>query len=110
MSDYETQDWTTCNLEGLKLSYVILHDVIDHVDSSCFLSAQCKCPESLESDGQIAVIYTDLEKAFHKLPHKRLISILYSYKINPEVIKWIESFLVNGRQRVRVNGFVYFWR
>ena len=56
--------------------------------------------ESLESGGQI-----DLEKAFDKVPHKRLISKLYSYKINPKVIKWIEAFLTNRRQRVRINGF-----
>jgi len=43
--------------------------------------------ESLESGGQIDVVYTDLEKAFNKVPHKRLISKLYSYKINPGVIK-----------------------
>lgn len=66
--------------------------------------------ESLESGGQIDVIYTDLEKAFDKVPHKRLISKLYSYKINKEVIKWIESFLVNRRQRVRVNGYFSSWR
>ena len=66
--------------------------------------------ESLEIGGQIDVIYTDLEKAFDKVPHKRLISKLYSYKINPEVIKWIESFLVNRRQRVRINGVFSFWR
>ena len=41
--------------------------------------------ESLESGGQIDVIYTDLEKAFDKVPHKRLISKLYSYKINQDV-------------------------
>ena len=66
--------------------------------------------ESLESGGQIDVIYTDLEKAFDKVPHKRLISKLYSYKINIDVIKWVESFLVNRRQRVRVNGFFSYWR
>ena len=51
--------------------------------------------ELLESGGQIDVVYTDLEKAFDKVPHKRLISKLYSYKINPKVIKWIEAFLTN---------------
>jgi len=35
--------------------------------------------ESLESGGQIDVVYTDLEKAFDKVSHKRLISKLYSY-------------------------------
>jgi hypothetical protein len=30
--------------------------------------------ESLESGGQIDVVYTDLEKAIDKVPHKRLIS------------------------------------
>ena len=44
------------------------------------------------------------------MPHKRLTSKLHSYKINPDVIKWIKSFLFNRRQRVRINGFFSFWR
>jgi hypothetical protein len=66
--------------------------------------------ESLESGGQIDVVYTDLEKAFDKVPHKRLISKLCSYKIYPGDIKWIESFLTNRRERVRINGFFFFWK
>jgi len=62
--------------------------------------------ESLESGGQIDVVYADVEKAFDKVSHKRLISKLY--KINPGVINWIESFLTNRRQRVRINGFFSF--
>jgi len=63
--------------------------------------------ESLESGGQIDVIYTDQEKAFDRVPHKRLISNLYSYKVNHEVIKWIDLFLVNRRQRFRINGLFF---
>jgi len=44
------------------------------------------------------------------VPHKRLINKLYSYKINIDVINWIESFLLNRRQRVRVNGFFSYWQ
>jgi len=66
--------------------------------------------ESLGSSGQIDVIYTDLEKAFDKVPHKRLMSKLYSIKINWEVIKWTESFLVNRGWKVRINGFFSDWR
>jgi len=39
------------------------------------------------------MLYTDLEKAFDKIPHRRLISKLYSYGINEDIILWIKSFL-----------------
>ena len=51
--------------------------------------------DSLESDGQIDFTYTDLEKAIDKVPHERIISKLYSYKINVNVIMWIKSVLFN---------------
>jgi len=59
---------------------------------------------------QIDVVYTDLENAFDKITHKRLISKLYSCKINPGVVEWIESCVTNRRQRVRTNGFFSFWK
>ena len=58
----------------------------------------------------IDVVNTDLEKALDKVPHKRLISKLYSYKINLDIIMWIKSFLFNRRQRVGIIGFLSFWR
>jgi len=48
-----------------------------------------KSTKHLENGGQIDVIYTDLEKAFDKIPHKRLISKLSSYGLNKEIISWI---------------------
>jgi len=42
--------------------------------------------ELLESGGKIDVIYTDLEKAFDKVPYRRLISKLHSYHVNKEII------------------------
>jgi len=65
---------------------------------------------SLESGGQINVIYIHLEKAFDKITPKSIISKLYLYKIKPAVIKWIAMFLVNRRQWFRINGFFYFRR
>jgi hypothetical protein len=53
--------------------------------------------EQLESGGRVDVIYTDLEKAFDKVPHQRLISKLRSYGVHKDVIDWITAFLT-GRQ------------
>ena len=59
--------------------------------------------QKLEAGGQIDVIYTDLEKAFDKVPHRFLLYKLSKYNVDPFVYHWIESFLYKRRQRVVVN-------
>jgi hypothetical protein len=63
-----------------------------------------KWTQDLETGGQIDIVYTDFEKAFDKVPHKRLLSKLASYGVNFKLIKWIETFLCFRRYRVRING------
>jgi len=58
--------------------------------------------EYLENGGQIDAIYTDFEKAFDKVPHKRLLSKLRSYGICDAIIDCIGDFLQTGKFRVRV--------
>jgi hypothetical protein len=60
--------------------------------------------KSLDDGGQIDIIYTDFEKAFDKVPHKRLISKLYAYGLNDLLINWIEAFLSSRIQSVKING------
>jgi len=67
------------------------------------------CTEMLETGGRIDVIYTDLEKAFYKIPHRRLISKLYSYGLNENIILWIKAFLADRKQRVTINGVTSHW-
>jgi len=43
----------------------------------------------------VDVIYTDFEKAFDKVPHKRLLSKLHSYG----VLAWVKEFLINRQQK-----------
>jgi len=57
----------------------------------------------LECRGQIDAVYTDFEKAFDNVPHRRLISKLYSYGINEIVINWIRDFLTARKFTVKVN-------
>ncbi len=59
---------------------------------------------SLEKGGQMNVIYTDFEKAFDKVPPKRLVEKLKSYGIREDLLNCITAFLADRRQRVRVNG------
>jgi len=63
----------------------------------------------LKECGQIDIIYTDFEKAFDKVPHKHLISKLYSYGMNQDVALWIEAFLINRKLRVLVNDQFSSW-
>ena len=43
-------------------------------------------------------------KAFDTVPHQRLLKKLEAYGITGNILHWIESFLTDRRQRVRVNG------
>ena len=63
----------------------------------------------LEDGGQIDAVYTDFEKAFDKVPHKRLISKLNAYGLDNKIIIWIENFLQNRKQRVNINGSYSNW-
>ena len=63
----------------------------------------------LDSGGQIDCIYMDFEKAFDKVPHRRLISKLHSYGIHSKIILWITDFLDKRQFRVTVNGKFSSW-
>ena len=65
---------------------------------------------SLEEGGHIDVIYTDFEKAFDKVPHKRLLQKLDAYGISKDIVKWIKEFLCYRKHRVRINGKFSEWR
>ena len=63
-----------------------------------------KWTDSLESGGQVDIIYTDLEKAFDKVSHTILIHKLYSYGINTTLCDWIKQYLSKREFCVKVNG------
>lgn len=46
----------------------------------------------------------DFMKAFDKVPHQRLLKKMERYKISKTIIKWVESFLNDRKQKVTVNG------
>jgi len=46
--------------------------------------------EKLENGCHIEVLYIDLEKAFDRVPHKRLLRKLKSFNLHPDLIDWIK--------------------
>lgn len=61
------------------------------------------CSEFLESGGQIDAIYTDFEKAFDKVPHKRLIKKLQTFGITTQIIQWVRASLTSRKTMCQGN-------
>ena len=62
-----------------------------------------KCTEEISSKKVVDVIYFDFAKAFDTVPHKRLLKKLQCYGVNGNILKWIEAFLTDRYQMVKVN-------
>lgn len=58
----------------------------------------------LDRGGEIDAVYLDFMKAFDTVPHRRLLTKLAAMGIEGNLLKWIEAFLSNRRQRVLING------
>ena len=73
------------------------------------LSCMEKWSEILECNDAIDVIYTDFAKAFDSVTHQRLLRKIKSTGIIGNTLAWIESFLSNRFQRVRVEEKYSTW-
>ena len=60
--------------------------------------------DKLDKKQEIDVIYFDFEKAFDKVPHKRLITKLKGYGIQGNLLRLIKNFLSDRTRKVIVNG------
>ena len=60
--------------------------------------------EALMHNIPVYVLYLDYSKAFDTVPHQRLLKQVESFGVVDQALTWIESFLSNRRQKVRVNN------
>ena len=58
----------------------------------------------------IDILYFDFQKAFDKVPHKRLMMKVRSLGIVGKVADWVEDWLTDRKQRVVINGSASGWR
>ena len=60
--------------------------------------------EILDQGGELDVIYCDFMKAFDKVPHRRLVYKIDKYGIKGNILGWIENFLTNRTQIVKIGN------
>ena len=58
----------------------------------------------MDSGEAADILYLDFAKAFDKVPHGRLSAKLKASGIDGKLLKWIEEWLTDRRQRVVLNG------
>jgi ribonuclease P/MRP protein subunit RPP40 len=63
----------------------------------------------LAKGNQLDIAFIDFAKAFDVVPHKRLIIKLKSYGLSGSLLKRIESFLSERKQRVTIGEYVSLW-
>ena len=58
----------------------------------------------------VDIVYLDFQKAFDKVPHRRLLGKLKSYGIDGKLLKWLEDWLSERKQRDVLNGKSLNWK
>jgi hypothetical protein len=64
--------------------------------------------EAIEMGHKVDVIYTDFQKAFDSVLHKRFINNLVSSGIMGKVLNWLKNFC-QQKQRVEIIGYASAW-
>ena len=60
--------------------------------------------KALDEGKHIETIYIDIQKAFDTVPHRRLLHKIQAYGITGPIFNWIQDFISNRTQLVRVNS------
>lgn len=63
----------------------------------------------MDSDNQVATIYTDYSKAFDRIDHALLIQKLRNLGVRGSLLRWFISYVQNRSQAVVLNGFSSSW-
>jgi hypothetical protein len=58
----------------------------------------------------VDIMYLDFAKAFNSVSHRKLLRKLHALGVRGKLLRWIQAFLSNRRQRVRVNNCFSDWR
>ena len=100
------------------LKHIIQHKIINESQHGFMPGKSCltnlleyldKLTEIVDSGQAADIIYLDFAKAFDKVPHRRLLAKVKAAGITGSVLRWIESWLQDRKQRVVLNGKMSGW-
>ena len=115
------------NVAGKLLERVVKNELTAHVESNGLMSESQhgfragrsvqtnmidflnKTTKWLDEGRSFDVVYMDFAKAFDKVCHRRLLVKLEECGIIGEALRWLEDWLSERRQRVRVGGEYSTW-
>ena len=60
--------------------------------------------DNIDRGGVVGAVFLDLRKAFDTVSHQRLLNKMVNFDFSAKTIKWIQSYLVNRTQCVRINN------
>ena len=88
--------YLSINQHGFVKGKSVLTNLLEYTDQ---LSSE------LEEGGQVDAIYMDFAKAFDRVNHNCLSMKLKHWKLSERAIGWINSFVTNRTQKVKLGGF-----
>ena len=83
----------SCLIAAFRKKYNCQHVLIKLIEN---------CRQVLDDRQNIGLMLLDLSKAFDCLPHRLLLSKLYTCGVSLEACQLIRSYLINRAQRVRI--------
>ena len=75
----------------------------------CLIAMFEKIKRTLDKSNHAAALLTDLSKAFDCINHRLLIAKLEAYGFSYESLKYIYSYLINRKQRTKINNSYSSW-
>lgn len=70
--------------------------------ATCFLTENIRA--LLDQGGVVGAVFLDLRKAFDTVNYKILLTKLCNFKFSSDALKWVESYLTDRSQHVRVQS------
>ena len=100
------------------VNYLTVHKLISSTQHGFMVKRSCatnllefleKSTKIFDAGDPLDIIYLDFAKAFDKVPHQRLLSKMRAMGIEGHILRWIEAWLKDRRQRTVLNGCYSSW-